>query len=87
MSRWLRKAAVVEALHLNRDVQPADIADFVSKAREDVGVSMRTSKVIITHSDGTKMDAPLGWWIILDGGLLYVVDNDTFIRQYETILD
>ena len=87
MSRWLRKAAVVEALHLNKDVQPDQIADFVSKVREDLGVSMRTNKVIITRSDGSTIDCPLGWWIIVQDGFLSGADNDTFIREYEHILD
>ena len=83
-NKYLRKAAVVEALHLNRDAQPGDIADFVSRANEDLSVNIRPSSVVIIGS-GYKSTARVGDWLVIDHGILSVWENDPFNSIHEYV--
>ena len=84
--QWHRKSAIVQALHLNRDAQPSDVANFVSAAKEDYGATGQSSlyRLKRRHDDRVYY-AYLGDWLVLDNGHLSIVDNDTFMAQHEGI--
>ena len=84
MAKWLRTAGIVEALHLNRDVEIDVVVDFVTRASDDLGVSGRSDRWVITLR-GREEQARIGDWLVLDKGHLHIVDNDTFVRQYEIV--
>ena len=84
MSKYLRKSAIVVALHLNRDAQPADIADFVSRATTDFDVNIRPSSVVL-KGGGFQMVADVGDWLVIDHGILSVWGNTEFNEIHEYI--
>ena len=87
MTRFHRKSALVDALHLNQQVQPDTIANFVSRAKADVDVNIRPSAIVL-KVNGWDFKLPVGWWLILDaGGTLSHMDNDTFMSQHDWIGD
>ena len=83
-NKYLRKSAIVVALHLNRDAQLPDIADFVSRAREDFNVNVRPSTVVLTGG-GFKMVADVGDWLVVDHGILSVWGDEEFRTIHEYI--
>ena len=86
MSRHLRTSAIVDALHLNRDAQPADIADFVSSAKADFDVNIKPSSIVL-KGGGYRMDANVGDWLVIEDGILSVYENDPFISIHEWVSD
>ena len=86
MARYLRTSAVVDALHLNRDAQPADIADFASRAKADFDVNIKPSSVRLTdRKGGYRLDASVGDWLVLIEGALSVWGNSEFVDIHEYV--
>ena len=85
MAKYLRVSAVVDALHLNRDVELDTVVDFVTRAVDDLGVSARSDRWIITMRERER-HALVGDWLILSRtNQLTVLDNDAFLSQYEWV--
>ena len=82
---YLRTAGKVRALHLNKDAQPSDIADFVSLAPEDFDVKIKPSSVVLVNRrGGFRLDAAVGdWLVITDANELAVYGNDEFTSIHE----
>ena len=81
---YLRTSAKVRALHLNRDAQPADIADFVSRVAVDFDVQIKPSSIVlVARAEGFKLDAVVGDWLVIDKGQLAVWGNDEFNSIHE----
>ena len=83
MSRY-RQTLEVEGLHLNADAQPADIADFVSRAARDFDVNIRPSSVVL-RSGRHEVKAEVGDWLVLLDGHLSVWGNSEFVDHHERI--
>ena len=82
---YLRTSAKVRALHLNRDAQPSDIADFVSRVPDDFDVQIKPSSIVLVNrKGGYQLDAVVGdYLVITEQGALAVYGNDEFNSIHE----
>ena len=90
MARYLRKSGVVDAFHLSKELPFEELtqglADFVSEAPGDWGVSIRANKVTLTNrAAGIGWTADVGDYIAIQAGHLIVWDREDFNSIHEYV--
>ena len=88
MAKWHRKSAIVDAFHLSQELSFEDLtqglADFISEASGDFGVSFQSGQIRLRSKRG-DLTPVVGDWLVILGGQLSVMTNDDFVQQHEYV--